>query len=1138
MSSAANVSSTSLANNPDEYQFDAFEDGSSKLVGEQQLTKLNQFAVDYAQQIWHIEEALDESLSDTTDFNIDPVSLYIRPYEQQDIIELIKTEHKIFNKVMLVFSSLTNQVRILKETAELRFFQPLIVFGEITGEASEGDVQVEVGRLLPFMIDLSAFVNRCYAITRNIVSQLASCYQAQANAFSKFFKNIHLQSVFYALSDLFSVLITLDQIVVQNQALASSWGRFQRMVKSVRAEPGKYGVAEEDRLWQLEKLLLSLKGQLLEGYIYQACITQEFDFPGVVDVKNNKVLKAEFGLNVKSLFSLLQAKIMDPSELYLRERFPGMLGLYTFFISLFKDITDKSFFKQVWELTKRVPMVSIYTNVIWYPADFIVALMPGMIKSVVGNPDIQSVRRDYLKIVDKEFAPRVKSYYLQVSRWMVRMESGRLNNRGTFWDANYSRIGQIIQGILLSYHISHLFKTMIGLHMSLTAPLKPSDVRRLFQCAELLKSIQGTFHRRSAMISAHISLMTQQLTQIITNKLDVIRAKYTGKATYTDTELDVIMALTLTTDLLSGVATPERLTIVKLCLNVIYQINVLKDPDIEELRLHIKRLEFISDIHASIRRVCDCSLLFWARDLFPTYLTYIYDNPSQANSLQYTLTGMKDVVSILEKAIHVEHPSSLIDVYRNELEEMVEKSIINPLGKDIETDLRLRIHAFLNVEEKDPFKSGIREFGKFLELKPLRFFDKTIDIKSRIEHYLDSTFYNLNTVSLFDWKTYSEMRNMAFYKYGLNLLEVHLPGATLEQGLDVLEIMRNIHIFVARYNYNLNNQIFIQRSSNSKTLNTINITHIANSIRTHGAGIMNTTVNFAFQYLKQKFGIFSEFLFDDHIKSRLYKNIKYFRENKAQLDSMYPYELAIEFEKDLRQLGLTEAGQSFLDQFRVLVTNIGNAMGYIRLVRSGGLLYTSNAIKFVPDLKKIPNFEELVNKHQLSGETQNASKNLDNVIENLSANVSEGTEYFKMLVTVFATEFRSLNNQHLRNFYAIVPPLTINFVEHIINAKDKLFKKSKAIGAESLQFTDDGFAIGLAYILKLLDQNKEFDSLHWFERVTKKHQEDQERILKEGNIRGLKEDQNQLAIKKVKNMQQEFELFRYSFSGARIFFKD
>ena len=51
---------------------------------------------------------------------------------------------------------------------------------------------------------------------------------------------------------------------------------------------------------------------------------------------------------------------------------------------------------------------------------------------------------------------------------------------------------------------------------------------------------------------------------------------------------------------------------------------------------------------------------------------------------------------------------------------------------------------------------------------------------------------------------------MAEQKYKLSLLESHLPSQTLEQGLDVLEIMRNIHVFVSRYLYNLNNQVRIQ----------------------------------------------------------------------------------------------------------------------------------------------------------------------------------------------------------------------------------------------------------------------------------------------------------------------------------------
>ena len=76
-----------------------------------------------------------------------------------------------------------------------------------------------------------------------------------------------------------------------------------------------------------------------------------------------------------------------------------------------------------------------------------------------------------------------------------------------------------------------------------------------------------------------------------------------------------------------------------------------------------------------------------------------------------------------------------------------------------------------------------------------------------VEHYVDKTFYNLTTVALHDWKTYGEMKNLARQKYQLSLPESHLPSQTLEQGLDVLEIMRNIHVFVSKYLYNLNNQV-------------------------------------------------------------------------------------------------------------------------------------------------------------------------------------------------------------------------------------------------------------------------------------------------------------------------------------------
>lgn len=70
-------------------------------------------------------------------------------------------------------------------------------------------------------------------------------------------------------------------------------------------------------------------------------------------------------------------------------------------------------------------------------------------------------------------------------------------------------------------------------------------------------------------------------------------------------------------------------------------------------------------------------------------------------------------------------------------------------------------------------------------------------------------------------QTYGEMRYLAELKYRLELDDIHLPGQTLEQGVDVLEIMRNIHLFVACYTYSLNTQVITQNGLSRSVTNSM-----------------------------------------------------------------------------------------------------------------------------------------------------------------------------------------------------------------------------------------------------------------------------------------------------------------------------
>ena len=74
-------------------------------------------------------------------------------------------------------------------------------------------------------------------------------------------------------------------------------------------------------------------------------------------------------------------------------------------------------------------------------------------------------------------------------------------------------------------------------------------------------------------------------------------------------------------------------------------------------------------------------------------------------------------------------------------------------------------------------------------LRPLRFAGHSVDVRATVEHYLDTIFYNLTTVTPKDWRTYEEMRALAQDKYGLSLIDTYLPTGSVEQGIDVLELV-------------------------------------------------------------------------------------------------------------------------------------------------------------------------------------------------------------------------------------------------------------------------------------------------------------------------------------------------------------
>ncbi|XP_026472062.1 WASH complex subunit 4-like [Ctenocephalides felis] len=1054
-----------------------------KITSEVQLRQYGLFLERYESDLESILDAMEFSTTSQIDFDKNLIKLDLSLNETISMNSL-PVEYAILNKVVQSFITLCVEIKLLNCEARDKYYNLIMLYGEAGEEKTQEYIEFsKLESMLKVLNDLCVFVNRCQTVVVEIIAQL-NCLSKSDHLSQFSYPGATEIDIFYYMCDMLLVLITIEEIL-QNSIILDHWKMYRRTVKSVHRSHSTFNL-DLNVLDNLDEILNYIENQLLSENIIQSTINKCVHCLYQSNNEVNKVLEKRFYSYIRILINDLEKCDPDLIDTEKSTEWVKLNVLYIFYIKLFK-VNDKKFFKILKGVNKKVPCVTLVGNIVWCSEQFLSQhsnIIKGFDQRFI--QEMNRVKQTYLQNKTQNLLKDSHNTALQIFTWILEisaiLQEGANNLK---LEHLTQRTHLLLQGLTHACYLNYTIKSITNLHMAQNKPMTKSCLLSVCKLVELLKAVHQIF------------------------------SKYIGRTFTFERSLH-------------GPSTERKIIIAHLALSCINVTQVFHDDNLSKLIKDLKYIQRIQNFQEYLDDTTDCSFLFWHQSILPAYFSNVYENKMDISKIYYMFQALNDF----------EESEEYKESYMKTIDSSLNEKILEPLCSQVETDLRLQIHSHLQPGLMNPFDDGTPEVSNsLLELNPILCGQKYIDIKGHVENYLDSMFYNLTTVVLFDWKTYGEMRRLANEKFFLHTIEDHLPTQTLEQGLDVLEIMRNMHIFVAKYLYNLNNQIFVEKWSNNKHLNTINIQHVANSIRTHGTGTMNTTINLTYQFLKKKFFVFSQFLYDEHIKSRLLKDLRYFREHKTESNPMYSYDRAYNFNKAIRKLGISSTGQSYLDHFRLLITHLGNAMGYVRMIRSGGLHSCSNASVFLPVLDENKTFEELCQANCLSETVCQAAHVLEQDIRNLACNFAEGSEYFKLLVDVFAPVFRNPRNIHLRNFYIIVPSLTINFVEHLITAKDKLTKKDKSGAA----FTDDGFAMGLAYILKLLDQNSEMDSLHWFQSVSEKCNQEKQ-ILAQQKVNASRDDKTlqhtlSLTTKRLELFQQEFKLLYYSFSSARIFFQ-
>jgi len=99
--------------------------------------------------------------------------------------------------------------------------------------------------------------------------------------------------------------------------------------------------------------------------------------------------------------------------------------------------------------------------------------------------------------------------------------------------------------------------------------------------------------------------------------------------------------------------------------------------------------------------------------------------------------------------------------------------------------------------------------------------------------------------------------------------------------------------------------------------------------------------------------------------------------------------------------------------------------------------------------------------------------------------------------------------------------------------------------------SDDGFALGIVYLLRVLGVSENFNGLNWFESMETTLEEDQKKNearragqeKQSANLNaqyGIKEtfEEEELSIKRLKALRQEYKMLNFTYTASAILFKE
>lgn len=548
-----------------------------------------------------------------------------------------------------------------------------------------------------------------------------------------------------------------------------------------------------------------------------------------------------------------------------------------------------------------------------------------------------------------------------------------------------------------------------------------------------------------------------------------------------------------------GPPTDDRRAVLSVTLDMLRGLNVLEGDTSAKLQICELEIQLAAEGQSLFEQACDTSFLLDFEDLSETILTGWYrdtlNSRTNPESLRYLILALRGPESTM-KQLGGELGDAMAQAWSDRLEARLLQCIIHPFYEDVEADLRLHLHASrLNgAVEANPGEAGLTDLSMLVHASYLPLHRKDLSIERGLVVYLTQKFHSHVAVARSSWLDYTEMIALCKEKYGIELPALVFPPHAPEPGHQLRMVMDNLGQFLLRNSFSFTTHSFyhhplwVGTPSNEETLSA---SQVNNVLRTRGFGILQPLLEESCSFVQAKVSALACLLSEKGIKARIQRENRLCREHKVGGVCKYQYQKGELFYEDLQRIKVAGGDRPAIEELRTLLTELGNAMAFIRLLRLGALRRSQECASFLSANQNaevdISGLSMLAEDSKMSQNGVKAFSNLEScAAEVLGRSGSEGVaayEYLELVASrVIGLLGETRQDAQMSFFYLCVPVASIMHIKGLMESR-------VSVGNTPLEekYAEDGFALGTMFMLQVLRQVSAFRSLGWFHEVRNHH---------------------------------------------------